>query len=433
MNECRSFGNWRDSWYNSARRAVRAGLPTFPHASLVPEMFSTRLVRVLNYQRHRPILEGAIVSAEMSERRQLILKLVIQEYIETATAVASETLVRKYKLGVSSATVRNELAALEDLGYLTHLHTSAGRVPTDAGYRFFVENLMDRTPLSYDEQRTIRHQFYQVRTELDQWIHLAAAVLARTAQNASVVTAPRSYQARFKHLELIAIHEATVLMVLVFHDGSIRQQMLSLDIARTQDELGIVANRVNERCADAYADEIDRLVAALCAEPAAYPELLEITVLELVARSLRQLEHQLNEQIHSDGLIEMLSQPEFIPSFARLDRPEDAERAMARMRRALEILKSGKGIGALIPQVLASNGVQVVIGGELGQDDMREYSVVLARYGVGSEVAGVLGIIGPTRMPYPRSISTVRYISNVMSDLLGDLYGKESLPPPTEP
>jgi heat-inducible transcriptional repressor len=137
------------------------------------------------------------MAAEMTERRRLILKLVIQEYIETPEPVGSETLTRKYGLTVSSATVRNELAALEELGYLTHLHTSAGRVPTDAGYRYFVANLMDRTPLTPTEQRTIRHQFYQVRSELDQWIQLAGAVLARTAQNASLVTPPRAYQARF--------------------------------------------------------------------------------------------------------------------------------------------------------------------------------------------------------------------------------------------
>ena len=99
------------------------------------------------------------MAAEMSERRQLLLKLVIQEFIENPTPVASDLLVRKYALNVSSATVRNELSALEELGYLTHWHTSAGRAPTDAGYRYFVENLMDRTPLSPTEQRTIRHQF----------------------------------------------------------------------------------------------------------------------------------------------------------------------------------------------------------------------------------------------------------------------------------
>ncbi|HEU5090098.1 MAG TPA: HrcA family transcriptional regulator, partial [Roseiflexaceae bacterium] len=134
---------------------------------------------------------------EMSERRRLILRLVIQEFVETSVPVGSDLLARKYRLNVSSATVRNELAALEELGYLTHQHTSAGRIPTDAGYRYFVENLMDRAPLSPTEQRTIRHQFYQVRTELDQWIQLAGAVLARTAQNVAVVTPPRAYQSRF--------------------------------------------------------------------------------------------------------------------------------------------------------------------------------------------------------------------------------------------
>jgi heat-inducible transcriptional repressor len=353
------------------------------------------------------------MAAEMSERRQLILKLVIQEYIENPmTPVASELLVRKYGLNVSSATVRNELAALEELGYLTHWHTSAGRVPTDAGYRYFVENLMERTPLSATEQRTIRHQFYQVRSELDQWIQLAGAVLARTAQNASLVTPPRSYQSRFKHLELIAIHDATVLLVLVLHDGTIRQQTLTLDTARSQEELSRSAARINEHFGDAPVARIEEHLQADRGLPAPTFDELERQVLELVIKAMRQLEEQLNEQIHSDGLIEILSQPEFMQ--------------ITRVRQVLELLQGGKGLGPLIPQALASNGVQVVIGGEHSRDEMREYSVVLSRYGVVGEVEGVLGVIGPTRMPYPRTISTVRYISSVMSDLLVDLYGGES-------
>src|SRR5215212_7818381 len=201
------------------------------------------------------------MAAEMNERRELVLKLVVQEFIENPlTPVASELLVRKYGLNVSSATVRNELAALEELGYLMHLHTSAGRVPTDAGYRYFVENLMDRMPLSQTEQRTIRHQFYQVRSELDQWIQLAGAVLARTAQNASVVTPPRAYQSRFKHLELIAIHDTTVLLVLVLHDGTIRQQTFTLDTAHQQEDLSRSATRINERCHDASISKFEELL-----------------------------------------------------------------------------------------------------------------------------------------------------------------------------
>ncbi len=353
------------------------------------------------------------MSAELSERRRLILKLVVLEFIDTSIPVSSDLLVRKYNIKASTATVRNELASLEEMGYLTHWHTSAGRVPTDAGYRFFVENLMDWTPLPANEQRTIRHQFYQVRTELDQWIQLAGAVLARTAQNASVVTPPRAYQCRFKHIELIAIHDTTVLMVLVLHDGTIRQQSLTLDAAPAQEELSRVASHINDLCHDAPIAKVVEVRQAMQQQPeqpapASYN--LELQVLDLVTKAMRQLEDQYNSDIHSDGLIEILSQPEF----TQVDR----------VRRVVEILQSGQGLNPLISRVLSTNGVQVVIGGEHGRDEMREYSVVLSRYGVDGEVAGVLGIIGPTRMSYPRTISTVRYISAVMSDLLSDLYGE---------
>ncbi len=345
--------------------------------------------------------------ADMSERRRLILKLVIQEYIEGSLPVSSDLITRKYVFNVSPATVRNELAALEDLGYLTHLHTSAGRVPTDTGYRFFVENLMDRAPLSAAEQRTIRHQFYQVRSELDQWIQLAGAVLARTAQSASVVTTPRSYQSRFKHLELIAIYDVNVLMVLVLYDGTVRQQTVTLGAPVSQDELSRTALRINDRFPDAPVTRFEEQLA----QPQPPLEEIERATIELVVKTMHQFEDQLNSGIHSDGLIEMLGQPEFAQ--------------VGRIRQLMEILQGGRGLVPLLPQALASNGVQVVIGGEHSQNELREYSVVLARYGVDGEVAGVLGIIGPTRMAYPRAISTVRYISTVMSDLLGEIYMSE--------
>lgn len=344
---------------------------------------------------------------EMTERRQLILKLVIQEYIETAVAVASETLQKKYRLQFSTATIRNELAALEDLGLLTHLHTSAGRIPTDAGYRFFVENLMDRQALSAQEQRTIQHQFYQVRGELDQWIHLAAAVLARTAHNAAVVTPPRAYEVRFKHLELIAIYETVVLLVLVLQDGTIKQQSLTTEQPHSQDDLSQLAQRINALLEGKTVRQIDTILAG-SVEPPLTP--FERTVLETSARAMSQFEGQINEALHHDGLLEMLDQDEF--------------KQIARVRQVLQILEEGKGITPLIAQALSTDGVQVVIGGEHGHDMMREYSVILSRYGRGGNVAGVVGIVGPTRMPYPRSISSVRYISTVMSDLLAELYGE---------
>ncbi len=369
-----------------------------------------------------------------TERRQFILKLIVQEFVETATAVSSDILVRKYGLAISSATVRNEMAALEELGYLTHLHTSAGRVPTDSGYRFFVEHLMEPRPLSAEERRAIRSQFSQVRGELEQWIQLGAAILARTAQNASVITQPQAYQSRFKHLELIAIYETTVLLVLVLHDGTVRQQTVTLETPQTQEDLRRIALRINERCKDAPMQQVARYCRDRAEDNESVEQLgpvlaeLEQHVLTLVTAAMQQLEDQVNMQIYSDGLIEMLSQPEFIPALLK---EEDASRAVERMRQVLETFTDHSILGTLVLRALASDGVHIVIGGEHGKDEMRDYSVVLSRYGVNGVVNGVLGIIGPTRMAYPRSISTVSYISTVLSDMVGNIYGVDLPSSPT--
>lgn len=348
------------------------------------------------------------MNVELTERRRRILKAVIQRYIDTACPVASNDLAALME--VSSATVRNEMALLEEMGLLTHQHTSAGRMPTDLGYRYYVENLMDRRPLSAQEQRTIKHQFYQVRSEVDQWIHLAAAVMARTAQAAAVVTPPRSFESRFKHLELIAINDSTVLLVLVLHDSTIRQQTLPTNDILSQDQLSRSAARINACCDQANVSTI----SALLNDPASAEMVLttfEQQVIEVILRSMRQFEDQMIELIHHDGILEVLNQPEFMQ--------------VGRVREILHILHEGTMLDELIPQALASKGVQVVIGGEHGQDELRDYSVILSRYGVSDEIVGVLGVLGPRRMAYPRSISTVRYIAAVMSDLLNDMYGTD--------
>ncbi|HEU5089461.1 MAG TPA: HrcA family transcriptional regulator, partial [Roseiflexaceae bacterium] len=202
-----------------------------------------------------------------------------------------------------------------------------------------------------------------------------------------------------------------VLLVLVLHDGTVRQQSMNLDRVRTQEELSRSAVRINERSHDQPLVRLEEMLAQDRAQAPLFDD-LERQVLEIVIGSMAQFEDQLSKALHSDGLMEALNQPEY------------AE--VTRVRQMLEIVQRGKGLGALIPQALASNGVQVVIGGEHGQHEMREYSVVLSRYGVAGSLAGVLGVIGPTRMAYPRTISTVRYISTVMSDLLGEMYSGDA-------
>ena len=182
---------------------------------------------------------------DLTPRQQLILGLVIREHVSTAQPVGSKT-IQGYGLGVSSATIRSEMAVLEDLGHLAQPHTSAGRVPTDRGYRYFVERLMRESHLPVTEQRTIRHQFHQVGVDLEQWMRLAASVLARTAQTAAMVTSPRTDQCRLKHLELISIRDTLAMLIMVLEGGIVKQQVLALDEALTQDTLTQIANRLNE-------------------------------------------------------------------------------------------------------------------------------------------------------------------------------------------
>lgn len=158
----------------------------------------------------------------LSPRKQQILRVLVEEYIHTATPVASEALVRKYGLRFSSATVRHELAGLEEAHLIYQPHTSAGRVPTDLGYRYFVEHLMLESALSLDEQRLIRHQFYQVQDQLDQWVRLTASVMARLLHNAAVMTPPRASEGRLKHFEALAVTDYSVHIVLVLTDGSVK-------------------------------------------------------------------------------------------------------------------------------------------------------------------------------------------------------------------
>src|ERR687886_815030 len=181
----------------------------------------------------------------LSERRRAILKIIVQEHIATARPVASETIARHYALGVSPATVRNEMAALEEMGYIHQSHTSAGRAPSERGYRFYVEHLMEEPMLAAEEQRTIAHQFHQAHPELGQWLRLAAAGLAQSAPTAPLVTAPRAQRTRFKHLELISLQESLALLVAVFDAGTVQQQMFVPALPVTQDDLSAAAARVN--------------------------------------------------------------------------------------------------------------------------------------------------------------------------------------------
>ncbi len=337
---------------------------------------------------------------ELTPRQQLILGLVVRDYVAAAQPVGSKT-IEAYGLGVSSATIRNEMARLEELGYVTQPHTSAGRVPTDKGYRYFVERLMRESQLAVEEQRTIRHQFHQVGVDLEQWMRLAASVLARTAQSAAVVTSLRMEQSRLRHLELISIQETMVLLIVVLEGGIVRQQMLALDDPLDQDTLTQAANRLNDLCTGASANRIALHRPQLGAA--------EQAVLDVVVRTMKRVDDQTDLHLYRDGLVHILHQPEFAL-------PESA-------RNVVHLLEDRTLLEDLLTEMLEVGGVQVVIGGEGRWNELKECSLVESPYGVSGEARGALGVMGPMRMPYSRAISTVRYVANLLSDLFREVYG----------
>lgn len=340
--------------------------------------------------------------ADLSERQKFLLALVIRDYIETAQPVGSLRLVEYYKLDVSSATIRNEMVALTEMGYLRQPHTSAGRIPTEEGYRYFVRQLMGNTELPDPTKRTITHQFYQVGTDIDRWMRLAASVLAHQSQAASLVTAPHPERAIFKHLELISTHGRQVLMVLVLSGGEISQQMLALAEPVSQEQLSQVAQSINRVCAGMDGDGIHKLPMP--------SDALEQDIRKLLLSGMRRTGQELTGELYRDGLSHVLMEPEF----------GEADRA----RRALRILEERPLLEDLLNRTVLSNemgGVQVLIGGEGTWEELRDCSIVLARYGAPGLSTGTLGVLGPMRMPYGHTISTVRFVAGLLSDLVEDM------------
>ncbi len=338
----------------------------------------------------------------LTERQQTILGLVVREYVESADAVSSKNIVEKYHLDVSSATVRNDLGELTEKGYLRQPHTSAGREPTEAGYRYFVQKLIGETELPTAEQRTITHQFYQARQDIDQWMRLAASVLAQHAHGASLVTAPHQSQARFKHLELIATRGRQVLLVLVLTGGEVRQQMLTLAEPVQQETLTTSANHINAACLGLDSENITA--------QAAHMPTLEQEVCRLLAEVMKKAEAFSAAEVFRDGVTNVLAEPEFASS-------ESA-------RQALRVLEERSYLEEFLAKVIAPTvgGVQVVIGGENSWQELKDCSMVLARYGVAGQVTGAMGVLGPQRMAYGRVISTVRFVAGLMSDLMYEIY-----------
>ncbi len=335
----------------------------------------------------------------LTTRQKKILSLIVHEHIASADPVGSKSLVQKYGMGLSSATVRNEMAALTEAGLLRQPHTSAGRVPTEVGYRYFVRQLMNETSLPPAIRATINHQFSQMSNDIHQWMRLAASVLANRTNSASLITAPQVSEVQFKHLELIATHGRQVLAILVLEGGQIHQHILTLDEPVTQEQLSVISRKFSQLLVGQNAVRVNAFQEPLTA--------VETQILMWVEDEMIRSDQLPTGDIVLDGLTNVLSEPEFT----------DSEEA----RRALRLLEERSLLQDLLSQTILPDtigGVQVLIGGEGTWDDLSQCSVILSKYGSPGMATGTIGILGPMRMSYGHSISLVRFLSGLLSDFV---------------
>jgi heat-inducible transcriptional repressor len=347
---------------------------------------------------------------ELTDRQRAVLRAVVEDYVLTAVPVGSLALLGRYALGVSPATVRSAMAELEAMGLLSHPHTSAGRVPSDMGYRLYVESLMREAELDEADRLMIRHQFSQVQLTSNEWLRLAASILAGSTRAASVVTPARARRARFGHIQLVSLADGTRLLVLVLGDGNVVQRRLDRtalareipDAVLDQAQLDGVAATLNTELGGLSAPQVRRRAERLPA--------LAARIAAIVAGLLEEADAIVVEDVFTDGIVNVLEQPEFAEG--------------SKLRPILEVIQRSDFLEQLVPVLTRTGGVHVIIGRENSNDAMHEVSLVFAPYGAPDRALGLLGVLGPTRMRYPRAIPTVRYLSTLMNELINSHYGE---------
>lgn len=343
---------------------------------------------------------------ELSDRKQKILQAIIDEYIDTAEPVGSRAISKKNELGLSSATIRNEMADLEDMGYLIQPHTSAGRIPSDVGYRFYVNSLMRRYQMSVETVEKLQEILTERVSQLETVIKKASLIASTLTEYTTVVTSPRLNSAVIKKIELVNLGLGNVMVVVITGTGIIKNQTVAIDVddstaARLTEVLnsriaGLTAESLTLDKVKAIGDEIDGIVDAKTL----------INILNFVYEAIDSLDQT---DVYVNNAQSILSYPEF----SDVNKAKEMLTFLENKDKMIKLIGSPK------------DDVDVKIGAENEFAELSNSSLVAVNYKMGNRVVGRIGVIGPKRMDYAKVIASLDCISNNVDKILGQLYNSE--------
>lgn len=335
---------------------------------------------------------------DLSERKLKILQVIIDDYVANAEPVGSRSIAKKYALGISPATIRNEMADLEDLGLLTHPHTSAGRVPSEKAYRLYVNDLMKKGNLTEEEKLIIKKKLNADKVEFDEAIRHAAALLSEITKLASFITTPYENYDTIAFIKLVPIDERTIVIMIVSESGHVTNQTLRLDLPYTDEALEILSKSMTYHYKGHTITDVVRqtIISDIFQDIKAMSTLADMVMPNFV----KVLEDMLNVNLYMEGLTNIFN----IPEYASIDKAKTFMELLSRKE------KFAKDIAE------RDDGIIVTIGSENGESSMEDFSLVTATYHVDGKLIGKLGVIGPTRMDYGKITSIMEYVTDNLSN-----------------
>jgi heat-inducible transcriptional repressor len=341
---------------------------------------------------------------ELTDRKRQILKVVVESYIDSAEPIGSKAIAEKLPVHVSSATIRNELADLETMGYLDQPHTSAGRVPSPKGYRIYVNELMEQHPLSETERSKINEALQGKMAQMDEVVAKAGQLASSFVNYPTFAVADPKTQVMAARYELIAVDEDSFVAVVMLTDSRVKSQLMRLELSIEKEKLPEMAVLLNEHFTRVAPKEMNRRLMSLSEQISAQWFLLVSQVIEYAQSLLEQAEEK---QVFTTGASQLLNFPEY----RDVDKAQDLMRFMADNKNDL-------------PLPTTDGAMQILIGPENVSDALKDSSVVVASYDIGENMRGLIGVVGPTRMDYATVAARLSYFA----ENLGRMFGKKQLP-----